>query len=489
VVNALTGEPIPRARVTLFGMVQTATVADGAGRWKLSNITCGRVSLTASRPGFLQAGMGRGLVGNATAIVTSQDSPAHDVRIELTPQAVVVGKVVDEAGDPVPNATVTMFTSRVVEGRRSFQQGQLNTSNDLGEFRMAGLPAGKIILCAHAPLDPQGLEMIDGMISGESCYPGPVEGGAASAISLPAGHEARVDFTLARVPAVRIRGKVIGMPERGGVSLMLGQRNGARATGQGRVTQLQRDGAFEARGVAPGAWMLSVDYWEGSKRLLAHVPVDVSGGDVEGVAVHLESALSIAGTVRVESQAGQVPVPQQINVSLRGTEPTSGGGATQWDKDHAAFTINEATPGSYRLSVNVPAPFYAKHAMLGGRDMLGDPVPIMQAGGTIELVIGDDAGWVQGRVEDSNGDAAQAWVMVWQEGRQPVSGMTSPDGHFKISGLAPGDYRVYAWDDFSQVEYSDAEWMRRNGGSGVAVSVTAGQTADVKLVRVKVPVD
>jgi hypothetical protein len=79
--------------------------------------------------------------------------------------------------------------------------------------------------------------------------------------------------------------------------------------------------------------------------------------------------------------------------------------------------------------------------------------------------------------------------MVLRDGRQPIPLMSSPDGHFKVSGLAPGDYRVFAWDDFTQVEYADPDWMRRNSGSGVAVSVTAGQTVDVKLVQAKVPVN
>ena len=488
VVNAVTGDPVPLARVMGRGIGQASALTDSAGRWKLSNIACGRVSVMGSKPGFLSTALPAVLAGE-TLLTTSPDSPAHDVRLELTPQGVVTGKVIDEAGDPVPNAGVSVYTSRVVEGRRSFLPGPLSVANDLGEYRIAGLSAGKIILCAHAPPDLQAMEMGEGTISGDSCYPGPVDPGGTGAMSLPAGREARVDFTLARVPAAKIHGKVTGMPENAGVSLMVVPRNGTRAVGQGRPAQMQRDGTFEARGVAPGAWMLSVDYWEGGRRLLAHVPVDVSGGDVEGVSVHLESAFSITGTLRVDSPSGNAPTARQVNVNLHGMDPTSGGGAAQWDKNHSAFTINDAMPGSYQLVVNVQQPFYAKSATLGGRDMLNEAVPISQAAGPVEIVIRDDSGSVQGRVEDSNGEGVAAWVMVLQEGRQPRPVMTSPDGHFKFGGLAPGDYRVFARDDFTQVEYADPDWMRRNGGSGMAVTVTAGQAADVKLVRAKVPVD
>jgi hypothetical protein len=149
--------------------------------------------------------------------------------------------------------------------------------------------------------------------------------------------------------------------------------------------------------------------------------------------------------------------------------------------------MNDAIPDSYTLNVNVPAPFYAKRAILGGRDLLREAVPITQPGGSIEVVVGDDAGSVQGQIADASGEGLAGWVMVWQEGRQPVAAMSSADGHFKVAGLAPGDYRVFAWDDFQQVEYADPDWMRRNGGGGVAVSVASGQTADAKPVLVRVP--
>ena len=51
-----------------------------------------------------------------------------------------------------------------------------------------------------------------------------------------------------------------------------------------------------------------------------------------------------------------------------------------------------------------------------------------------------------------------------------------------MNGLASGNYQVYAWNDPTQVEYGDAEWMRRYGGSGVGVTVRAGKSSQAKLV-------
>lgn len=463
VFNSVTGEPVPRARVAVLNS-RSGVVADGTGRWNVADLPCGPMRLSASKPGFLPGP------------VTTTNAPAQDIRIELIPQAVVTGKVLDEAGDPVPNARVTVLLSLVVEGRRSFVQGSVANTNDLGEYRIASLPAGKIFVCSSAPPDGPSFDSGDTTILGESCYPGPVEGGSAGALSLSPGREARVDFNLTRVPTVHIRGKLTGLPEGMGAAVTL-VRPGLIS--QSKVATMARDGSFEVRGVPPGWWTLSVDYWENGKRLLARMPLEAGASDIDNVVLHVDSGVTLTGTVPA--------LPKQVNVSLRGAERMLGAGAPQWDKTRTTFTIGDAIPGSYMLSVNVPPPYYVKSAMLGGRDMSVEAVPILQSSGPVQVVIGDDGGSVQGQIQDADGDPAQGWVMLWREGRAPIQMPATPEGRFKMAGLAPGDYTVYAWDDIQQVEYADPEWMRRNGGQGLAVTVMAGQTADVKLTRAMAP--
>jgi hypothetical protein len=69
-----------------------------------------------------------------------------------------------------------------------------------------------------------------------------------------------------------------------------------------------------------------------------------------------------------------------------------------------------------------------------------------------------------------------------------AAGLPSPpSGHFKIQNVAPGDYTIYAWDDPTEVQYAEPDWMRRNGGGGLAVTVTAGQNQQIKLTQQLVP--
>jgi hypothetical protein len=487
VVNSLTGEPVMRAVVQITGAGMAAATSDNTGHWKVSGIGCGRVNISASKAGFLFSQQTR--PRNAAAVLVSPDSPVHDFKVELMPQSVIAGRVVDDQGDPVQNVSVAVLTSRVLEGKRSFQQSGMGVTNDLGEYRIAGQGAGKVILCARAQNDMVMLQIPGGMILGESCYPGPPDGGAASAMQLAAGREARVDFTLTHIQAVHIRGKVTGVPEGRGVMVSLQPRSAVRTGAMTKQANMARDGNFDISGVMPGAWLLAVDYWEAGNRLFARVPVDVASSDLDGVTVHVEPGFPVTGTLRVESAAGRAPNLQQVNLGLRGTDVTSGTGTAQWDKERRAFTIADATPGTYALYVNAPAPFYLKSAMLGGRDLSREVVPILQAAGPIDVVLADDAGSIEGQLQDLNGEGVAGWAMAVKDGRSPVGVMTGPDGSFKISALSPGDYRVYGWDDFLQVEWGDADWMRRNAGSGVAVSVGAGPASTVKVVRVTTPRD
>jgi hypothetical protein len=97
-----------------------------------------------------------------------------------------------------------------------------------------GLPRGKYIVCSNLP---------GALTLAESRYPGPVEGGAASAMDVPAGRETRVDFALNQTPGVHVRGTIAGVPAgRGaGISLIKRGANAGFVVGAGTVDNSRFD--------------------------------------------------------------------------------------------------------------------------------------------------------------------------------------------------------------------------------------------------------
>ena len=478
VVNSVTTEPIARARVYVISAGTTYSAAtDSSGRWTLSNLGCATGQLQVTRPGFLSAGVA------FRRLTLISGSPVHDLKTELVPQSVAWGKVQDDQGDPVQGAQVIVLASRVTDGRPRFQQAGLGTTNDLGEYRVANLPRGKYVLCAH--LNQLTVQPEPRTIAADTCYPGPLDGGVASAMELPAGREAKVDFTLNEVLPVHVRGTITGLPEGRGIGVNLVKR-GANSDFGGNLPGSVRDGKFDFR-VPPGSYMLTADYFEAGKRLTARVPVDAGSSDIDNVVAHLDSGFTVTGTVRAVSQSGQNGPLQQFGINLRPSEPVNGTGQLKWEPDHTAFAINDMVPGNYRIDVFPPPSWYVKSATLAGQDILNSEVPISQAAGPIEVLLRDDGGSIEGDVVDANGQPVATGMLLLRNSIRVTNATSQPSGHFKLQNLAPGDYTIYAWDEPNDVEYADQDWMRRNGGGGISVTVTAGQNQQVKLTQQLIP--
>ncbi|HTA46516.1 MAG TPA: carboxypeptidase-like regulatory domain-containing protein [Bryobacteraceae bacterium] len=469
VVNALTGEPIARAHVGLQSGTAVSTSTDASGKWSLSNAACTPSLLVATRPGFLQQNK------NAGSLVSG--SPVHEVKIELMPQAVLYGKVVDDQGDPVNSVQLHLLAARVLDGRFRFQQEASASTNDLGEYRVAGLRKGRYFLCASTM---NGIQAVS--LAATTCYPGPVDGGNAGAMEITAGHEMKVDFTLNQVARVHVRGTVTGLPDGRGVGISLAPRASGAAIG-GNASSPLREGRFDFA-VASGAYTLMADYFESGKHLFARVPVDVGSSDIDNVTVAMDTGFTVTGTVRIQTQSQQPARKLQFGVTLRPSDSTVAPGQVKWDTNGSSFSFADLMPGAFRLEAFPPAPYYVKSATLSGQDILSSELTVSGGAGPIEIVLGDDGGSIEGDVVNADGQQVSGGVIALRNGRATI---IPANGHFKLQNLAPGDYKVYAWDDSSQVPYADADWMRRYAGPVSDVSVASGQSAQVKLTLQNVP--
>jgi hypothetical protein len=216
--------------------------------------------------------------------------------------------------------------------------------------------------------------------------------------------------------------------------------------------------------------------------------VEVGSSDVDGVAVQFEPGLTLNGVVRVESQSQQNGPPPQIPLNFTPAEGAIGpGGQLKWSDDHQSFTISGLLPGAYRLDTFPLGRYYIKSARLGAQDLLQGDVQVSPGAGTIEILLRDDTGSLEGDVVDSSGQPVSAGILLLRKDGRPVNAMAPPGGHFKLQSVAPGDYTAYAWDKVNEVQYADTDWMRRYAGSGVAVTIQPGQNAQVKLTQQTVP--
>jgi carboxypeptidase family protein len=135
-IKAGTTEPIAHARVMLTsveGRLTDTRVADTdeRGRFAFRGVAAGAYRLLAQHDAFVRA------AGRTVTIAPGQS--LRDLVVAMTPTGVITGRVVDEYGAPVPDVYV-----RASQKDSTFEA----TTNDLGEYRLFGLPPGAYVVSA-----------------------------------------------------------------------------------------------------------------------------------------------------------------------------------------------------------------------------------------------------------------------------------------------------------------------------------------------------
>src|SRR5574340_1359530 len=149
VVNAATGEPLKKAGIRLrradggSGMRSYSATTDASGKFTIADVAPGAYRLSAQRNGFVDADWNA-----ASAFSLSPRQRMTDVSLRMLPHGVITGRVLDEDGEPVAGINVYAMRYRYPQGRRQLSTFGEASTNDLGEYRIYGLPPGRYVLRA-----------------------------------------------------------------------------------------------------------------------------------------------------------------------------------------------------------------------------------------------------------------------------------------------------------------------------------------------------
>ncbi len=494
VVSSTTGEGLPRATVYLRdprGGVAYSTRADAAGHFVFPNVAAGKYSLGADKPGYLRQGLVPGAPdAGVTPVTLRAGESLTDFVVELVPQAILAGRVVDEEGEPVPYAQVSVLRRVYTDTGRRLVVVREAQANELGEFRAAQLPPDRYFLLAATRPGPR--------ISGEgyapTFYPGANDEAAAAPIPIGPGQQlTNLEIRLRRTPLFRIRGTLAAatagaMPGR--YSVMLAPRQSDPLPGMMLFGTVKQD-AFEIPNVPPGSYVLMVRSTERSGGVLARQAVEVAA-NLEGMVVTLAAPLEINGTVRVEGSAAADLRGMRVALApiLEGFAMVPRA-AVQQD---GSFRLPNVARDSYRVQVTgLPEHLYLKSVRLGGQEVLGRPVEFSVAA-PLEIVLAAGAGQIEGVVQDDSGEPPPACtVTLVPDPPAPErldlykSVACQPEGRFRVGGVAPGSYRLYAWELIQPGAHRDAEFLRPYEGRGVSLQVreSSPERAQLRLIRTR----
>jgi hypothetical protein len=532
VVVALgTSQPIAKAVVQLRGgeRSEPLTISTGAdGRFEFQSLAPGSYELTATRSGFLNTAFGqRGPSGSGRNLTITAGATLNDIRLLMTATGAISGRVLDDTGEPLANMPVQALKYSYAEGQRTLTRVKVDETNDLGEFRVFWLPPGQYYISAQ-PRDSgtvfivmDEVEIRGRMHSGNGAraeasspvqklgeahvpvyYPGTTALQAATKVDVRPGADVRgIDFTLARVSTKKIRGVVIdsttGQPVDANVQLV--PRGDSAAAFTSSYVPTDR-GRFEVSGALPGSYFLVATARLGPsddiKVMGGRTPVDVGNADLENLVVTLRPAIDIAGTVTVEGRADGLPRDFHPVVTLQSRRDGFLPGMSQTYasfRNGTQFDFDRVIEGDYQvLWQDLPPDMYLKSVKLGPADALNGMVRIdSRTTDQFQIVLGADAGTLEGVVVDSNrspvpGARVALLPDVARRQRADLFKSTTSDesGRFRLQGIPPGNYSLFAWEDIENGLWQDPEFIRRNEASGKPVRIAESSRETVETVAI-----
>jgi hypothetical protein len=483
---------------------------DEQGHFVFRDVEPGTYPLFAERQGFVnfQYGLRRDMT--ADPLVVGEGQALGGVTLKMEPQSVVAGKVTDEHGEPLLGAGVSLLRRDTRYNGAGFALAAQSNTNPLGEFRLPGVAAGSYILAirparafpgqgpATEPLPTQA-----DMHYPVTYYPASFDPAAAKPIVVESGAEVSgIDMTLHATAVYQIRGKVEGMPpaappppnapaglNRSPVLVTLFSRSTPTPFSANSVT-VRPDGSFAVADVLPGSYLLAAVSQVPGRVSAAALPLEIKDQHLDGVTLALKPGREVKATVRFAERAAARLMG--MSVSLRGAYNSLPRASGQVLNDDSSVTFRDLLPIPYQVdAVRLPqnCGCYLKAVQYGGRDLPAGGADLT-TGEVLEIVLGSNAGVVEGKVLDREGKplagATVALAPVDAAPAKLLTGATDRDGKYFFDGNPPGTYKLYSWADLDPAAAEEPGYLRQFDVNARSVKLAPLDHQNVTLVAMPV---
>jgi len=515
-------EPVKKALIELIAENQAeggdyTAISSPDGSFHIEGIVPGRYRLFVERTGFLEVDKHRTQTDGRVLTLTAGQE-LKDLRIRLQAAAVVRGRVTDEDGEPMPNAQVAVLRQTFTSGHSHWEQAGAERTNDLGEYRVAGLPAGNYYVSVAPPPDFKSLiegagavamadansasapEKLASTSYQTTYYPGTADRSQAAPIQVHAGDEFPVNFSLTPSPSLSIRGSVVNLPASTSAVIMLQSHdfnlvlNGA---------EMHKDGSFVIRNVAPGAYTILATVENSAVPMMARQSLQVVGNSVDGLRLAPQPGGWIHGRLRLESKGniGHFD-PSQLFLALH---PTDGDEETLnmflagaafnsliHVSDNGNFEWKGVPPGNYYVELagdsGANTDWYLKSVNAGSRDSEDSSISVSGGAVALDLVASSSGALVDGVVTDQKGQpVANAVIVAVPEARlrgrvdRYRKTVSDQSGHFTLHGISPGSYTLLAWESVDGDAYYNPEFLKTYEALGSALRLAEGERKSLQL--------
>jgi protocatechuate 3,4-dioxygenase beta subunit len=512
VVSSVSGEPLSRARVTVANLQERgetkSLITGDDGVFEFRGLTVGKYSLSAARRGFIESSFDQH-ERYSTAIVTGSEADSEHLVFRLSPQAVLTGRVLDEFGDPVRNADVSLYRQDQSTGVSLILRVSSTHTDDRGTYEFAGLAAGNYFVSVSAEpwyaLRPRPLPNPRAVVAASAglspsfdvaypttYYPDTTDSDDAVPVPLRGGEHLTADVHLSPVPAIRIFVPMPETPEQepampallrksfDSMENVLAARMEVRSDSPqqepGANIALAAPGKLEISGIPAGKYTVFIpdDASGTTPGTLAEINLTRDGQELNAASGEPVSRLKFAVHI-----LGEARIPQRLRLALQnGDHRVIGSSLVDANGNSELVHI---PPGKYNLLAATPGKDYAVTQITSdGHRSSGHSLEIAP-GSTIkgDVTLLSGTGTIEGFAKRAGKGVPGAMIVLVPKDTEAHGELfrrdqSDLDGSFSLATIVPGEYTIVAIENGWDLNWSQAGVIAHYLPRGRTVAVGPG---------------
>jgi len=493
VVNGKGGNPLSRCRVTISEAKNPQSlrfvISGDDGRFEF-HVPAGKYTLEGAKRGFITAFYNQH-DQFSSAIVTGADLDTENLVLRLPANAVLTGHVLDEFGEPVRDAQISVYREEHTLGisRTSLYRGA--STDDQGRWEVTPLDEGTYFVSAkaspwyavHPVLSAEGRTnapvQVDSSL--DVAYPLTYYGDATEAddatpIPVRGGDRLEADIHMNPVPALHF---VLHVPQGGNFPVLYKPTFNDTEQAEGHSIESVGPGVYELSGIAAGRYTVRMPETNGHTS--EPIEVNLNGGGELDV-----SAAKATSQIKATTQlAGAGSLPEDLQITLRSSKGRTV--RVQVDaKGDANFS--DIPAGKYDVLAGSPTERFSVVRIVSEAGAISGHTVNVPVGAslTLALSIAEGSVSVEGFAKRNGKPVGGVMIVLvpknaegdYDRFRRDESDL---DGSFLLKDVIPGSYTVIAIENGWDLEWAESAVVAQYLKRGQNVEVGNGSTKNMHL--------
>jgi len=247
-------------------------------------------------------------------------------------------------------------------------------------------------------------------------------------------------------------------------------------------------------GFTPATWHVcswaTVVLFAQSAEGSARTPVDVYGSNINDVNLVITPNLEVRGRL-LSPDGGTVRLSDRRVFVILQPRDTPLNVLANSVKSDGTFSIPNAPPDTYAVNFrNLPEGYFVKEIRIGANKLTDGTLNLAggPTAGYLDVLLSKSGGELGGTVEEAESHTVPGAtvVLVPEAGNRSalyLYQLTTTDqyGAFSLKNVAPGEYRVYAWEAIDNGAYFDPDFLKMYKNFAVSVTVEEKSRASLKV--------